>query len=298
MSPCKPQTGLLRGESFSRGWKNGGAFQGLEILVDDTATDGLCSEHGFAVLVNAGGKAFLMDSGQGDALEKNAAARGIDLADVDVFVLSHGHYDHTGAVDVVLGEDPTVQVYAHPKIFSRRFSIYPGKKPKEISMPPEQRLLVANLPDSQLHWVREPTKIAPGVWLSGPIPRFHALEDTGGFLFQDAAGEYVDPVEDDMAMWIETPEGLLVICGCCHAGLVNTLTFIGEVSGYQPICGIIGGFHLKNASAARLAATAKAINEFKPGMLMPCHCTGERAATYFREHIQAEVIPGCAGLKL
>ncbi|WP_372795388.1 MBL fold metallo-hydrolase [Pontiella sp.] len=270
-------------------------FQSLEILVDNAAAEGLAAEHGFSVLLRVGGKTFLMDSGQHNALEKNAAALGIDLTKLDGFILSHGHYDHTGAADFVLQENPEVQVYAHPKIFSERYSIYPERGPKEISMPSEQRLVVANLPDSQLHWISGPTEIAPGVWLTGPIPRFHTLEDTGGFLFQDADGVQPDPVEDDMAMWIETPDGLWVICGCCHSGLVNTLTYIGEVSRYRPIRGILGGFHLKHASDERLAATVDTLQAYGPDRMVPCHCTGESAVTYFKNHLQTEIETSYAG---
>lgn len=277
--------------------EHGAGFRSLKILVDNRAAGGLASEHGFAVLIEAGGRSILMDTGQHDALEKNAAALGIRLSHLDALVLSHGHYDHTGAVDYVLAENPEVRVYAHPKIFSRRFSLYPDRVPKEISMPPEERVVAANLPDSQLQWIREPTEIAPGVWLTGPIPRRHPLEDTGGPFFIDPEGREADPIEDDMALWIETPKGLLVVCGCCHSGLVNTLNYVREVSG-RPIWIILGGLHLKSASEARLAASADAVNGFGPARVVPCHCTGEAAVDYFRRHLKAETLAGYTGFEL
>ncbi|MDZ8118006.1 MBL fold metallo-hydrolase [Pontiella agarivorans] len=298
MSLRKPPTGTLQGESFSWNGKSGGAFRGLQILVDNIAAEGLVAEHGFSVLIDAGGRKILMDTGQGHALEQNAAACGFELADADIFVLSHGHYDHTGAVDVVLGENPEIQVYGHPKIFSERFSIYPDRDPKEISMPSEQRLLVANLPDSHLHWVREPMEIAAGVGLTGPIPRSHALEDTGGPFFCDREGQRPDPIRDDMAMWIETPDGLLVVCGCCHSGLINTLDHIRNTTGGKRILGVIGGLHLKSASEERLAATVEALQKFAPAFMVPCHCTGATAVNYFRDHLDAEIISGFAGFNM
>lgn len=274
------------------------AFQSLEILVDNKAADGLVAEHGLSMLIHAGGKNILFDAGQGQALEQNTKALGVDLTHIDAFALSHGHYDHTGAVDFVMQENPEVTVYAHPKIFSRRFSIYPGKDPKEISMPSEERLIVGNLPDSQLHWVREPEKIAEGVWLTGPIPRFQTLEDVGGPFFTDPEGNEPDPILDDMAMWLETPKGLLVVCGCCHSGLINTLNHMVAASGQKRIWGIVGGLHLKNASEHRLEVTANVLCTYEPEFMVPCHCTGEAAIDYFKKNLNTEIRPGFAGYKL
>ncbi|MDF7806970.1 MBL fold metallo-hydrolase [Pontiellaceae bacterium B12219] len=273
-------------------------FQSLEILVDNQAADGLMAEHGLSVLIKAGGKSVLFDAGQKDALEQNTKALGVNLTKIDAFALSHGHYDHTGAVDFVLQENPEVSVYAHPKIFSRRFSIYPNKDAKEISMPAEERLVVANLLDSQLHWVREPTQILKGVWMTGPIPRFQPLEDTGGPFFTDADGRDPDPIEDDMAMWIETEKGLLVVCGCCHSGLTNTLDHIVAVSGRKRIWGIVGGLHLKNASEQRLGITVNMLRVYEPEFIVPCHCTGGAAIAYFKDHLNTEIQPGYAGYRL
>ncbi|MDF7798658.1 MBL fold metallo-hydrolase [Pontiellaceae bacterium B1224] len=273
-------------------------FQSLEILVDNQATGGLVAEHGLSMLINVGGKKLLFDAGQNDALEQNTKALGVNLMHIDAFALSHGHYDHTGAVDFVLQENPEVAVYAHPKIFSQRFSIYPGKAPKEISMPAEERLIVGNLPDSHLHWIREPKQITDNVWLTGPIPRFQTLEDTGGPFFIDPEGKIPDPIEDDMAMWIETPKGLLVVCGCCHSGLINTLNHIVAVSGQKRIWGIVGGLHLKNASKQRLETTANVLRTYNPELMVPCHCTGESAITYFKENLNSEIRTGYAGYKL
>jgi 7,8-dihydropterin-6-yl-methyl-4-(beta-D-ribofuranosyl)aminobenzene 5'-phosphate synthase len=273
-------------------------FQSLEILVDNQVAEGLVAEHGLSILITVGGKKILFDSGQGEALEPNTKKLGVSLTHINAFALSHGHYDHTGAVDFVLQENPEVSVYAHPKIFSRRFSLHAGKDPKEISMQPEERLVVANLPDSQLNWVREPTQILKGVWLTGPIPRLQSLEDTGGPFFIDPAGKKADPIVDDMAIWIETPRGLLVVCGCCHSGLVNTLNHIVTVSGEKRIWGIVGGLHLKNASEQRLEVTANVLRMFEPEFMVPCHCTGDAAIDYFKRNLNSEIRTGFAGYKL
>jgi 7,8-dihydropterin-6-yl-methyl-4-(beta-D-ribofuranosyl)aminobenzene 5'-phosphate synthase len=270
----------------------------LKIIVDNQAAEGLNAEHGFSIWIEAGGSKILFDSGQGDALEHNAERLGIDLIHADQFVLSHGHYDHTGAVDFVLQESPELQVYAHSNIFKTRYSIYPGKDAKEISMPSEERLIIANLPDSHLHWIKKPTQIAPCVWLTGPIPRVHPLEDTGGPFFDDPEGTIPDRINDDLAMWIETDQGLLVVCGCCHSGLINTLNHIIATSGNSRIWGVVGGLHLKNASDKRLEATAAALREFQPDFIVPCHCTGDAAIDFFKQNLETEIRPGFAGMDI
>ncbi|VGO16816.1 Ribonuclease [Pontiella desulfatans] len=270
----------------------------LKIIVDNHAAKGLAAEHGLSMLIESGGRRILFDAGQGDALENNSRQLGLDLKHIDALVLSHGHYDHTGAVDFVMQENPEVQVYAHPAIFSERYSIYPGKDAKDISMPSEERLIVGNLPDSQLNWVKAPTQIAPGVWLTGPIPRLHPLEDTGGPFFEDPEGQIPDPIADDMAMWIETKAGLVVVCGCCHSGIINTLGHILAASGSSRIRGIIGGLHLRNSSDERLHATVDVLRAYAPEFMVPCHCTGTLATDFFKQNLKTEIHPGYAGFEL
>lgn len=273
-------------------------FPKIGILVDDAAADGLEAEHGLSMLIEWAGKKILFDAGQGDALEHNSKKLGIDLSRIDAFVLSHGHYDHTGAVDVVMEQNPDVSVFAHSDILKTRYSLYPGQDPKESSMPSEERLIVENLPDSQLNWITFPTEIMPGLWLSGPIPRLHPKEDTGGPFYTDPEGTEADLINDDMAMWVETDDGVIVICGCCHSGLINTLSYIRAVSSCEHIRGVIGGLHLKNASEERLAATATMLEVYHPDFLVPCHCTGEATIDFFKQRLTSEIQTGFAGFKL
>jgi 7,8-dihydropterin-6-yl-methyl-4-(beta-D-ribofuranosyl)aminobenzene 5'-phosphate synthase len=270
----------------------------LKIVVDNHAAVDLVQEHGFSVWIEAGGQRILFDTGQGKALRPNTERTRNDPAHADVLVLSHGHYDHTGAIDYVLQQNPEIPVFAHTAVLSERYSIYPGKDSKDISMPSEQRLIVENLTDSHLSWVNEPMQIAPGVHLTGPIPRNHPLEDTGGPFFKNPEGTEPDPILDDMALWIETPQGLLVVCGCCHSGFINTITHIQQASGEQRIRGIVGGLHLKNASPERLEATTEALKIWNPDFMVPCHCTGEAAINHFKKYLTTDIRTGFAGFEL
>ena len=270
----------------------------LRIGVDNLAPVGRIKEHGLSIWVEVGDLRILFDTGQGKSLRGNTERTRSDPSTADLLVLSHGHYDHTGAIDYVLRKNPKISLFAHPAILSQRYSIYPGKLPKNISIPSEQRLRVENLPDSQLNWIERPTSIAPGVHLTGPIPRNHPQEDTGGPFFTDLEGQHPDLILDDMAMWIETSKGLLVICGCCHSGLINTIRYILTQSKEQRIWGIVGGLHLKNASPERLSATTDALREWDPKFMVPSHCTGEAAMAHFKKTLSIPIIPGFAGFEL
>lgn len=274
------------------------AMPKLRILVDNQAATGLKSEHGFSVWIEAGGKRILFDTGQGSALRPNTQYTRNDPIKADVLVLSHGHYDHTGAVDYVLERNPDIQVFAHTDVLRQRYSLHPDQPPKDISMPSEQQLMIEDLPDSQLNWISGPMQIADGVWVSGPIPRTHPLEDTGGPFFLDPDGKEPDLIPDDQTLWAETSKGLLVVCGCCHSGLINTVDYVRKISRSDRFWGIVGGFHLKSASESRLKATVEMLQEINPAFVVPCHCTGEAAIVYLKQNPSIPVQAGFAGYEL
>lgn len=270
----------------------------IRILVDNDAADGLVTEHGFAVQIETNGCSILFDTGAGTALLPNCEKLGYDLTSTSLLVLSHGHYDHTGAIDQVLDCNPSLPIYAHPDVFNQRYSLHPDRPPKNISIPETQRKRLESIPHGQFHPVTEPLEIAPNVWLTGPIPRHHPLEDTGGPFFLDADRNEADPIRGDLSLWIETPSGLIVICGCCHSGLINTLSHLRSVSRTQQIRAIIGGFHLNHANPKRLAASADFLKLCAPEIIIPCHCTGGEATQFFKQNINTTVQAGYAGLEL
>lgn len=264
--------------------------------MDNTAAPGLASEHGLALWIEAHGRRVIFDTGQSAACVDNAQALGVPLAMADALVLSHGHYDHTGGVARVLELAPQVPVYAHPSVTQERYSIRDGQA-KDLRMPARARKAFASLPPAQFHAVPSPLMLADGVGITGPMPRATAFEDAGGPFFLDAAGRYPDVIEDDVALWIETPQGLIVCCGCCHAGLINTLQYICHVTHTTRIAAIIGGLHLVNASSERLAATTAALQTYNPAAIVPLHCTGAVAVAALQTALPGRVTPGYAGFR-
>jgi 7,8-dihydropterin-6-yl-methyl-4-(beta-D-ribofuranosyl)aminobenzene 5'-phosphate synthase len=268
----------------------------INILVDNKAASGLMSEHGVSVWIEAFGKRILFDTGQGKALLANAAALGIDLSMPDALVLSHGHYDHTGGITQVLKRNPAIKVYCHSNGVISRYSIHDATAPKNISMPDVQKSTILNLPTEQIFWTAHPLRMYPTIGLSGPIPQSNSIENVGCSFFLDPEGMRSDSIEDEMALWIQSDRGLVIVTGCCHSGLINTVNHVRRISGQEKISAIIGGLHLENASRQRLEVTCHALEEWDIDTIIPCHCTGDEAVTFMQNKLGGRVLPGYAGL--
>ncbi len=249
----------------------------ITVIVDNTARrPDLHTEHGFAALIETGTHRVLFDTGQGTALHLNAAVLGIELARTHAIALSHGHYDHTGGLpDVWMTPDKT-PLYLHAGALAARYRVSAGTV-KEISMPRPVRELVAQHMGS-VCFTNQPTEIAPGVWLTGFVPRHHHEEvaEPEPF-FLDPCGQQPDHLVDDQALYMVTDSGVIVVLGCAHAGVINTLDHIAMLTGHVPLRAVIGGMHLRAASPTRLAWTVVQLQQRQPVMLTATHCTGQAA---------------------
>lgn len=270
----------------------------IAIVADNVSDHGLTPEHGLSFLIQTECESIVFDIGQSETVFSNAAILGIDMAEPQMIVLSHGHYDHTGGIAELLRINPEMMVYYHPDATITRFSLHPGKPGKEISMPPTCRKALLHHPSELRHPGTEVRRIASGIGITGEIPRLTLFEDTGGPFFLDSIGNEPDRIRDDQALWLETPSGLVIVLGCCHSGLVNTVEYIRKTSRIQRVRGIIGGMHLLHASEARLAATAEKLREWAPEFIVPCHCTGDNAIDFMRSRLGGTVRTGYAGMKI
>ena len=248
----------------------------VTVLADNTAQGmGLLGEHGLSLWIETAETCVLFDTGQGLVLPHNAARMNVDLDCTDSIVISHGHYDHTGGLSHALSQAPHARLFLHSSALAARFACREGKA-REIGMPAGVREDV-NARLSSVIWTKGPTEIAVGMFVTGPIPRRSAFEDTGGPFFLDADGKTPDPIEDDQTMWIETRDGMVVLLGCAHAGVVNTLEFIRELTSRRPIRAILGGIHLGSATDERLTGTIESLSHIDVQEMWPCHCTGATA---------------------
>ena len=125
----------------------------------------------------------------------------------------------------------------------------------------------------ELMWTKEPTEICPGLFVTGEIPRVTDFEDTGGAFFLDEQCQQPDPLIDDQAMFFDSPRGTVVLLGCAHSGVINTLQYIRCLTDNRPIYTIMGGMHLLSANEKRMDKTGEELRQLGVQRLLPAHST-------------------------
>lgn len=268
----------------------------ITILVENTTpVPGLIGEYGFAALVEYGGIKYLFDTGSGDALLKNTQFLGINLKDVAGVIISHGHFDHTGALLPVLSLLSHKKIYAHKDIFLRRPLLLGPGVFREIGCQVSYEELINQ--GAELHFIDDFTMISPGVYLTGEIPRNNDFEDVGGNFKVKINDELVDDkLLDDMALVIDEEDGLIIISGCAHAGMINTIDYALQKTGKEKIKAYIGGTHLIGASAERLDKTIANLERYDIEKIIVCHCTGFYAASVLHAKLGPKIIKGETGM--
>lgn len=269
----------------------------VSILVENTApAPGLIGEYGFACLVDIDGHELLLDTGSERALFHNSKVMGIDLAQVEEVVISHGHFDHTGALLPLLEHHGPKKIMAHTRLFLPRMLPTAGGGLRPIGTPFSRAELEKAGAVFVLHdqW----KELRPGVYLSGEIPRLNSFEDVGGNFKVEVDGRIEDDhLEDDMALVIDLPEGLVVISGCAHSGFLNIIGQAQKITGKSKVLAYIGGTHLMNASENRLRMTIDALRALDIDRVVVAHCTGFHAAARLYNELGDKVIKGETGMK-
>lgn len=271
----------------------------ITVLIDDSpAPEGgkLVTEHGLSIYGQTADGSMLFDTGQsGPALLTNAQALGIDLGSLSAVVLSHGHYDHTGGVPALLERHGPLKLYAHPLAFAPKCVREIDGWYRNIGSPVDAGQ--ARSKGAQLIFCEKPLEVLPGIMVSGPIARTHALEGLSDrFYAENTPGvKQVDPFLDEQALVVNGAEGALILLGCAHVGVINTVQHCRALSTRGRVLGVAGGFHLAAASDARIAATVEFLRALDLRFVAANHCTGMRAEERLSETFGDRCLSGGAG---
>jgi 7,8-dihydropterin-6-yl-methyl-4-(beta-D-ribofuranosyl)aminobenzene 5'-phosphate synthase len=283
----------------------------------------LLAEHGFSVLIRLDDSEsqILWDAGVSKvALLENMKRMKIDPTHITKIALSHGHLDHYAALTALLSEMDIlpeekewqenvtaddieawiemhqIPIVAHPAAFRERWwKKDDGTMVGPFLPPPYQEWQAAG---AKIITSEEPYELGPGCWTTSYIPR-DSFEESGRpsqLLFREGSDFAYDDMDDDQAIGIYLQgKGLIVLSGCAHSGIVNTVNQVKRIFGIETIHAIVGGFHLAEASDEEIDQTIDLIKGFAPKLVFPSHCTGFRATNQFAQEMPDEFAEGVVG---
>ncbi len=240
----------------------------ISILTDNKPGVNTSAEHGLSYLIEHDGKRLLFDTGQSNLFLKNAWVMGIDMTTIETIVLSHGHFDHGDGLQYLAGGE----LICHPDCFVKRYIkadyTYIGLKNSKEELAGKFNLITSS----------KPYQITEKIVFLGEIPRMTDFESKSTSFLLD--GGIPDFVMDDSAIALLLDEGLFVVTGCGHAGVVNTLEYAKKVTGEKRIYGIMGGFHLKTINR-QAKETIRYLKVNRIEHVYPSHCTDNPALGLF-----------------
>ncbi|MBM4310950.1 MAG: MBL fold metallo-hydrolase [Deltaproteobacteria bacterium] len=250
----------------------------LTVVCENTAgpVPGILGEHGLSVLIERSGGTLLFDTGQGRTIMHNLACLKKDPGRISRIALSHGHYDHTGGLEQVLQECAPVDVCCHPGALSERFVAVPrGSRTtyRSAGIPPGRPALEAL--GARFVFNTGFAEIGKGMYLTGEVPRTTSFEKNDDRLKVKQGARYMqDTIPDDQSLVIESKKGLVVVLGCAHSGMINTLNYIASQLPGRKINTVVGGTHIGFLGEKQLEATIEHLSRFRFQRLGVSHCTG------------------------
>lgn len=270
-------------------------------------SDTLLAEHGLSLLVTVfqgeNKHTVLFDTGYTKVgVLHNITQLGINIEEIEAIALSHGHMDHTGTLYGVLDKIPhKVPLVLHPGIF--RHPRYTRRPDGAKSIWP-RTLVKDELNGKNVDIIESQTPVYLAddmIMVTGEVERTTSFEKGMPNALMEQNGELVqDPIIDDQAIVMKLKgKGLVVVSGCAHAGIVNTLMFAQKTLGEQRIHAVLGGFHLSGPFFEKIHdPTVEALKKIDPDVLMPMHCTGWKAIQRFQKEFPESFVLSSVGTKV
>jgi 7,8-dihydropterin-6-yl-methyl-4-(beta-D-ribofuranosyl)aminobenzene 5'-phosphate synthase len=254
----------------------------ISILVEDTIDKqkkdlGMSAKHGLSIHINRikPQTSILMDTGQSpEILLNNMKILDLNLDKIDVIFLSHGHYDHTGGLLGIYEKTKSkIPLIAHPDVFSPKFKTTPHLK--DIGCPSSLKQIESN---TNVISTRNPVPIADGIITTGEVKRTTIYEKPKSFWTIKNEIFVEDMLLDDQSLILNIEnKGLVILSGCAHSGIINTIKHAQLLTGIRNIHGVIGGFHLKISNEKTIKKTIEDLVTINPSFISPCHCTGSKS---------------------
>ena len=293
------------------------------MISNQTISKSPIAEHGFSALLEISyvyenatkTNKILFDTGVSkEGIVNNSDVLGINLIDIETIILSHGHFDHISGLISTLGRlKKSVEIIAHPEAFLRRWLVYPNGNKARMDFLDEEEINQAGgiirkvdkisfLPRNVNMQSKKKTNQANNrVMITGEIPRVTEFEKGFPLQYKEQDNEInlvPDPlVSDDQALIMNVKnKGLIILTGCGHAGIVNTINFAKKVTGIKKIYCVIGGFHLSGQDYEdSIPLTIAELTRVNPQYIVPCHCTGWKATNKIIDTMPEKFIQSSVG---
>ena len=259
----------------------------ITILSTMVADYDYLGEWGFSAIIESDGHKLLFDTGSREnTVLENADSLGIDLSTVSHVFLSHNHLDHTGGLihlrKKLMLKDPNALKFVHvgKGIFSERLS-----KGKNVNDFTQQKEILESL-GIEFIYHEKPEEMLPNIWTTGVVPRVYNEKNWSGYREIIEDGKIIeDNIPEDQSIVINTDKGLVLVSGCGHAGIVNTLKHTDDMfQKSSDISVAIGGFHLFNKTDKDIKWTSKQMKKYGVKEFIGAHCTGIDAVYSIRKN--------------
>lgn len=254
-------------------------------------------EHGFSAFIETDNGNYLFDTGSGRSIVPNSFTLNKDLKSIRKIFLSHGHYDHTGGLSEVLKMKGNVDVHSHPHVFLDRIAVLKeeGREIKRFIGIRYKKRYLESL-GAQFVFNKDFIEVEKGLFLTGEVPRQTPFEKPDPRLFSETDGKTThDLFLDDQSLILDTDQGMILILGCAHSGMINIIHHTINKMGKGKFHAILGGTHLDFLTPEQLEESIRSLKKMEIEKIGVSHCTGMKPAFRLQQEFGDRFFYGCVG---